>query len=152
LLIGPLAIATKQWGDLTMKLAQNIQSNPEELGAAANDYLYYSGYVAIAYLLAKGVAAAETSTQCEAVKQAKRATARFHFARLLPRCLMHQAAIEAGIATIPLTPDRSKLRPSKNRWKQSKRPDLVRAFFKAHSLNYTFLSVGDDICTEARAH
>ncbi len=100
-LIGPLAIATKQWGDLTMKLAQRVQTNPEELGAAANDYLYYSGYVAIAYLLAKGVAAAETSTQSEAFKQAKRDTASFYFARLLPRCLMHQAVIEAGIATVP---------------------------------------------------
>jgi alkylation response protein AidB-like acyl-CoA dehydrogenase len=100
-LIGPLAIATKQWGDLTMKLAQRVQANPEELGAAANDYLYYSGYVAIAYLLAKGVAAAETSTQSEAFKQAKRDTASFYFARLLPRCLMHQAVIEAGIATVP---------------------------------------------------
>ena len=100
-LIGPLAIATKQWGDLTMKLAQRVQTNPEELGAAANDYLFYSGYVAIAYLLAKGVAAAETSTQSEAFKQAKRDTASFYFARLLPRCLMHQAVIEAGIASVP---------------------------------------------------
>jgi alkylation response protein AidB-like acyl-CoA dehydrogenase len=100
-LIGPLATFTKQWGDLTMKLAQNIQANPEELGAAANDYLYYSGYVAIAYLLAKGVAAVETGSQSEAFKQAKRDTASFYFARLLPRCLMHQAAIEAGITTVP---------------------------------------------------
>ena len=100
-LIGPLAIATKQWGDLTMKLAQRVQTNPEELGAAANDYLFYSGYVAIAYLLANGVAAAETSTQSEAFKQAKRDTASFYFARLLPRCLMHQAVIEAGIASVP---------------------------------------------------
>ena len=100
-LIGPLAIATKQWGDLTMKLAQRVQTNPEELGAAANDYLFYSGYVAIAYLLAKGVAAAETSTQSEAFKQAKRDTASFYFARILPRTLMHKAALEAGVETLP---------------------------------------------------
>ncbi len=100
-LIGPLAVATKQWGDLTMKLAQNIQANPEELGAAANDYLYYSGYVAIAYLLAKSVAAAEAGAQSDAFKQAKRDTASFYFARLLPRCLTHQAAIEAGVASVP---------------------------------------------------
>ncbi|MEW5314973.1 MAG: hypothetical protein WDW38_006431 [Sanguina aurantia] len=64
-------------------------------------YLYYSGYVALAYLLARGVAAAETSTQSAAFKQAKRDTASFYFARLLPRCLMHQAAIESGIETLP---------------------------------------------------
>ena len=100
-LIGPLAVATKQWGDLTMQLAQSVQANPEELGAAANDYLYYSGYVTLAYLLARGVAAAETSTQSAAFKQAKHDTASFYFARLLPRCLMHKAAIDAGIETLP---------------------------------------------------
>jgi alkylation response protein AidB-like acyl-CoA dehydrogenase len=100
-LIGPLAIATKQWGDLTMQLAQRVQGNPEELGAAATDYLYYSGYVTLAYLWARSVAAAEASTHSAAFKQAKRDTAAFYFARILPRTLMHKAAIEAGVATLP---------------------------------------------------
>ena len=100
-LIGPLAIATKQWGDLTLQLAQRVQANPEELGAAATDYLYYSGYVTLAYLWARSVAAAEASTQSAAFKQAKRDTAHFYFARILPRCLTHHAAIEAGVDTLP---------------------------------------------------
>ena len=100
-LIGPLAIATKQWGDLTLQLAQRVQANPEELGAAANDYLYYSGYVSLAYLWARSVAAAEGSTQSAAFKQAKRDTANFYFTRILPRTLVHKAAIEAGVATLP---------------------------------------------------
>jgi hypothetical protein len=100
-LIGPLAIATKSWGDLTLQLAQRAQANPEELGAAANDYLYYSGYVTLAYLWARSVAAAEASTQSAAFKQAKRDTAAFYFARILPRTLMHKAAIEAGVNTLP---------------------------------------------------
>jgi alkylation response protein AidB-like acyl-CoA dehydrogenase len=100
-LIGPLAIATKQWGDLTLQLAQRVQANPEELGAAATDYLYYSGYVTLAYLWARSVAAAEASTQSVAFKQAKRDTAHFYFARILPRCLTHQAAIMAGVDTLP---------------------------------------------------
>jgi hypothetical protein len=100
-LIGPLAIATKQWGDLTLKLAQRVQANPEELGAAAVDYLWFSGYVTLAYFWARSVAAAEASTQSAAFKQAKRDTAAFYFARILPRTLMHQAAIEAGVATLP---------------------------------------------------
>ena len=99
-LIGPLAIATKQWGDLTLKLAQSVQANPEELGAAAVDYLWYSGYVTLAYFWARSVAAAEASSQSTAFKQAKRDTAAFYFARILPRTLVHQAAIEAGVATI----------------------------------------------------
>jgi hypothetical protein len=100
-LIAPLATAAKQWGELTLKLAQRIQSNPEELGAAANDYLYYSGYIALAYMWARHAAAAETSQQPEAFKQAKRDTARFYFSRILPRHVMHLAGIEAGLESIP---------------------------------------------------
>ncbi len=99
--IAPLAIATKNWGDLTLKLAQRVQVNPEELGAAAVDYLYYSGYVALAYMWARSLAAAATGTQSAAFKQAKQDTAKFYFARILPRCLTHQAAIEAGVDTLP---------------------------------------------------
>ena len=101
-LIGPLAIATREWSDLTVKLAQRAQANPEELGAAATDYLYYSGYVTLAYLWARSVAASEASHQSAAFKQAKRDTAAFYFARLLPRTLMHKAAIEAGVDTVPM--------------------------------------------------
>jgi alkylation response protein AidB-like acyl-CoA dehydrogenase len=99
--IAPLAIATKNWGDLTLQLAQRVQANPEELGAAATDYLFYSGYVTLAYLWARSAAATEASTQSAAFKQAKRDTASFYFARILPRTLMHKAAIEAGIDTLP---------------------------------------------------
>ncbi|SFR88537.1 hypothetical protein SAMN05216570_0294 [Dyella sp. OK004] len=100
-LIGPLAKATKEWSELTQKLAARVMSNPEELGAAALDYLYYSGYITLAYMWARSVAAAETSSQSAAFKQAKRDTANFYFARILPRCLMHKAAIEAGVETLP---------------------------------------------------
>ncbi|MFC5527243.1 acyl-CoA dehydrogenase C-terminal domain-containing protein [Rhodanobacter ginsengisoli] len=99
--IAPLAVATRNWSDLTLKLAERVQANPEELGAAATDYLYYSGYVALAYLWARSVAAAEAGTQSAAFKQAKRDTATFYFARILPRCLTHQAAIEAGVDSLP---------------------------------------------------
>ncbi|HXD35607.1 MAG TPA: acyl-CoA dehydrogenase C-terminal domain-containing protein [Rhodanobacter sp.] len=100
-LIGPLAVATKEWSDLTVSLAQRARANPEELGAAATDYLYYSGYVTLAYLWARSVAAAETGKQSAAFKQAKRDTAAFYFSRILPRTLAHKAAIEAGVASLP---------------------------------------------------
>jgi alkylation response protein AidB-like acyl-CoA dehydrogenase len=100
-LIGPLAVATKEWSDLTVSLAQRVQANPEELGAAATDYLYYSGYVTLAYLWARSVAAAETGTQSAAFKQAKRDTTAFYFARILPRTLVHKAAIESGVTALP---------------------------------------------------
>jgi len=99
--IAPLAIATRNWSDLTLKLAARVQANPEELGAAAVDYLYYSGYVALAYMWARSLAAITTGTQSAAFKQAKHDTAKFYFARILPRTLTHQAAIEAGVDTLP---------------------------------------------------
>ncbi|MGN2251140.1 acyl-CoA dehydrogenase C-terminal domain-containing protein [Frateuria sp. GZRe14] len=100
--IAPLSKAAREWQALTMALAERAQANPEELGAAAVDYLYYSGYIALAYMWARSVAAAEGSAQSAAFKQAKRDTARFYFARMLPRCAMHRAAIEAGVASIPV--------------------------------------------------
>jgi hypothetical protein len=100
-LIVPLATHTKEWADLTLALAQRVQANPEELGAAANDYLYYSGYIALAYMWARNLAALANSSQQEAFKQAKRDTAKFYFARILPRSLTHKAAIEAGVDTVP---------------------------------------------------
>jgi alkylation response protein AidB-like acyl-CoA dehydrogenase len=99
--IAPLAVATRNWSDLTLKLAARVQANPEELGAAAVDYLYYSGYVALAYMWARSVAASTAGTHGAAFTQAKRDTATFYFARILPRCLTHQAAIEAGVETLP---------------------------------------------------
>jgi alkylation response protein AidB-like acyl-CoA dehydrogenase len=99
--IGPLGALAKEWGELTMKLAQLIQTNPEELGAAANDYLYYSGYITLAYFWARAIAATEKSSQQAGFKQAKRDTAAFYFARILPRTHLHKAAIEAGVATLP---------------------------------------------------
>ncbi|RUL76821.1 acyl-CoA dehydrogenase C-terminal domain-containing protein [Dyella choica] len=99
--VGPLGVLAKEWGELTLKLAQRVQSNPEELGAAANDYLYYSGYITLAYFWARATAALEQGTQQPAFKQAKRDTAAFYFARILPRTHMHKAAIEAGIETLP---------------------------------------------------
>ncbi|HET8764960.1 MAG TPA: acyl-CoA dehydrogenase C-terminal domain-containing protein [Rhodanobacter sp.] len=98
--IVPLGAAVKQWGELTLALAGRVQANPEELGAAAVDYLWYSGYVTLAYFWARSVAAAEAGEHNADFKQAKRDTATFYFTRILPRTLAHKAAIEAGAATI----------------------------------------------------
>ncbi|MFX7359024.1 acyl-CoA dehydrogenase C-terminal domain-containing protein, partial [Acinetobacter baumannii] len=68
---------------MTQAIAQRAQANPEEIGAAAYDYLMYSGYVALAYWWARAVAAAEVSAHPDAFKAAKRETARFFYARIL---------------------------------------------------------------------
>ena len=94
--VGPLAEKAQEWQALTMAIARRAAGDPEEIGAAAHDYLFYSGYVVLAYWWARSVAAAENSAQPQAFKDAKRETARFYFARILPRTLAHLAAIESG--------------------------------------------------------
>jgi alkylation response protein AidB-like acyl-CoA dehydrogenase len=102
---GPLATAAKQWGELTLDIGQRATANPEEMGAAAYDYLFYSGYIALAYLWARSVAAADASKQSSDFKAAKRHTARFYFARILPRIHAHAAAIRSGAQTLVDMPD-----------------------------------------------
>ncbi|GAB2497982.1 acyl-CoA dehydrogenase C-terminal domain-containing protein [Pseudoxanthomonas sangjuensis] len=94
--IGPLHAKAAEWAQLTTGILQRAAQNPEEIGAASTDYLFYSGYVVLAYWWARSVAAAQASSQPEAFRQAKLETARFYFARMLPRTLAHKAAIEAG--------------------------------------------------------
>ncbi len=95
--IGPLASATKALSDLTMDIAKRAATNPDEMGAAAYDYLFFSGYVALAYFWAKSVVAAAARP---AIREAKLQTARFYFARILPRIGTHAAAIRAGASTL----------------------------------------------------
>ena len=102
--IGPLRAKAAEWGKLTLDTLQRAASNPEELGAASHDYLFYSGYVVLAYWWARSVAAADASDRPQAFKDAKRETARFYFARILPRTLAHKAAIESGAAPLMAMP------------------------------------------------
>jgi alkylation response protein AidB-like acyl-CoA dehydrogenase len=98
--IEPLRALAAEWQQLTLKVGQRAVSNPEEVGAAAYDYLFYSGYAALAYWWARSVAAAGASTQSGAFKAAKLETARFYFARILPRTRAHAAAIASGANTL----------------------------------------------------
>jgi len=98
--IDPLQQKAAEWAGLTKNILQRAAANPEEIGAASTDYLFYSGYVVLAYWWARSVAAADAYAHNDAFKQAKRETARFYFARILPRTLAHAAAIESGADTL----------------------------------------------------
>src|SRR4249919_3679683 len=98
--IAPLRAKAAEWLQLTMTVGQRAVADANEVGAAAYDYLFYSGYVTLAYWWARSVAAAEASAQSQAFKDAKRETARFYFARILPRTLAHAAAIGSGAAPL----------------------------------------------------
>ena len=98
--IAPLRQKSAEWAALTQGVLQRAADDPEEIGAASTDYLFYSGYVALAYWWARSVAAANASSHPDSFKQSKLETARFYFARVLPRTLTHAAAIESGAAPL----------------------------------------------------
>lgn len=103
--VGPLAKVAQEWAELTQEVAASAVKNPEEIGAAAIDYLYYSGYITLAYYWARIVIAAQNSKHGDDFKQAKLHTARFYYARILPRTLSHVAMIRAGSASLMDMPE-----------------------------------------------
>jgi hypothetical protein len=98
--VEPLAALNKEWGDMTMAIGMKAMQNPENAGAAAVDYLMYSGYVTMGYFWARmaKVAQEKLAAGNEAdFYDAKVKTARFYFKRLLPRTASHKLAIEGGL-------------------------------------------------------
>jgi alkylation response protein AidB-like acyl-CoA dehydrogenase len=51
--IEPLKAAKDEWLELSMKIGERAMENADEAGAAAVDYLMYSGYVTLAYFWAR---------------------------------------------------------------------------------------------------
>lgn len=99
--VEPLAALNKEWGDMTMAIGMKAMQNPEHAGAAAVDYLMYSGYVTMGYfwaLMAKTAQEKLAAGSGEAgFYDAKVKTARFYFKRILPRTASHKLAIEGGL-------------------------------------------------------
>ncbi|WP_196160016.1 acyl-CoA dehydrogenase C-terminal domain-containing protein [Reinekea sp. G2M2-21] len=94
----------KEWGEVTMQVGMKAMQNREEVGGAAVDYLMYSGYVTLAYywlLMAKTAQDALAAGTDEAdFYNAKIKTAKFYFARILPRTESHKTMMLAGVDTI----------------------------------------------------
>ncbi|MFT6153679.1 MAG: alkylation response protein AidB-like acyl-CoA dehydrogenase [Bermanella sp.] len=98
--VAQLTELNKEWGDITMKIGMSAMKDRNEVGSASVDYIMYSGYVTLAYLWAKMAKAAQVGlangTTEEDFYKAKLTTARFYFARILPRTKMHAASMVAG--------------------------------------------------------
>jgi len=92
--------ALEQWLALTDKIGEKAATNPDEVNAAAYDYLMYSGYVVLAYFWARSSVSAEQALQGNSDEasfyQAKQATAQFYFERLLPRTDSLEKTILSG--------------------------------------------------------
>ncbi len=99
--VTPLAEVNKEWGEVTMHVGLTAMENPEEVSAAAYDYIMYSGYVTLAYFWAR---AAEVATKnLEKDKrfyQSKLKTARFYFERVLPRTKSLAVTMKSGAKNV----------------------------------------------------
>ncbi|GAA5315649.1 MAG: phenylacyl-CoA dehydrogenase [Candidatus Pelagadaptatus aseana] len=90
----------QDWATMTQAIAEQAMANADEVGAASFDYLMYSGYTILAFFWAQAAELAlekiETGDDCDGFYQAKLETARFYYARLLPRAQSHRSAALAG--------------------------------------------------------
>ena len=99
--IDPLAEAVTDLTELTTDLLTKSQSDINELGASANDYLHVFGYTAMAFVWAKmaQVSLLQQESNGESgvdFYQSKLHTARYFFTRLLPRRLSLIASAKSG--------------------------------------------------------
>ncbi|WP_024696052.1 acyl-CoA dehydrogenase C-terminal domain-containing protein [Pseudomonas syringae] len=92
----PLAVALDMLDELTHWVLDRSRTNPNEIGAASVEYLHLFGYTAYAYMWAMMAKAAVGKEAQEDFYVSKLGTARFYFARLLPRIHSLNASVRAG--------------------------------------------------------
>ncbi|MUT71102.1 acyl-CoA dehydrogenase C-terminal domain-containing protein [Stutzerimonas frequens] len=92
----PLKAALDNLDELTAWVIDQAKANPNEIGAASVEYLHVFGYTAYAYMWARMAAVALAKQGEGNFYQSKLGTARFYFARLLPRIHSLTASVKAG--------------------------------------------------------
>ncbi|HLD68861.1 MAG TPA: acyl-CoA dehydrogenase C-terminal domain-containing protein [Pseudomonas sp.] len=107
-MVAQLAGLNVQWGEMTQQVGLAAMQNPDEVGAAALDYLMYSGYIVLGYCWLRMALVAQEKLASgsgeAAYYQTKLATCEFYFKRLLPRTAAHLAAVQAGSACLMQLP------------------------------------------------
>ncbi|SFW47664.1 Acyl-CoA dehydrogenase [Pseudomonas sp. NFACC19-2] len=98
----PLAAAVQNLDELTAWVLDRAKSNPNEIGAASVEYLHVFGYTAYAYMWALMARAALGKEGQDEFYASKLGTARFYFARLLPRIHSLSASVKAGSESLYL--------------------------------------------------
>ena len=98
----PLQAAIENLDELTAWLIEQAKTNPNEIGAASVEYLQVFGYTAYAYMWALMAGAAQGKEQEDDFYASKMGTARFFFARLLPRTQSLSSSVKAGSESLYL--------------------------------------------------
>jgi alkylation response protein AidB-like acyl-CoA dehydrogenase len=97
--VEPLADIGGKLTRLSGEIGAKAMQNPEEAGAASTAYLRVLGHTIYAYLWAR-MARIALDKQGESFYDAKLATARFYFARLLPETAWHIRAARSGADSV----------------------------------------------------
>ena len=107
--VAALASTGKRLEGLTMHVAGAAMKNPDEADAAAFEYLMFMGYFVLGFMWARMARTALDALGSGAAEkefyEAKIQTARFYFARILPRTESLALCVEAGGATLMAMPD-----------------------------------------------
>jgi len=98
----PLAAAVQNLDELTAWVLDRAKGNPNEIGAASVEYLHVFGYTTYAYMWALMARAALGKEGQDEFYASKLGTARFYFARLLPRIHSLSASVRAGSESLYL--------------------------------------------------
>ncbi len=100
----PLRKALWEWQYLTLRMMAASAKNKDMVGSASVDYLMYSGYVVLAYMWARSAMVAgqklEAGEGDPEFYKAKLDTARFYYAKLLPRTRSLKTTVLNGPDTL----------------------------------------------------
>jgi len=97
---------SQEWPQLAQQIGMKALQDHEEVGAAAYDFMMYSGYITLAYFWLKmaNTAASHLTNDNNDFDpnflSAKIKTAQFYFEKLLPRTLTHKSSMLAGKSTV----------------------------------------------------
>jgi alkylation response protein AidB-like acyl-CoA dehydrogenase len=99
--VNPLADLGDKVNKLTQEIGMKAFGNPDEVGAAAVDYLRVVGHMTFAYFFAQAAKIALAKKDSgDPFYTAKLATARFYFAKLLPETATLIRTCRAGLAPL----------------------------------------------------
>ena len=107
--VKPLRALKDEWAEVSMKIGEAAMGDANEAGAAAVDYIMYSGYITLAYFWARMAVVAQekiaASSEDVSFYEAKILTARFYFERLLPRTESLKVTMLAGAGNLMDMPE-----------------------------------------------
>jgi hypothetical protein len=105
--LAPVKTALGQLQQATMWLMQHAMRNPDNAGAAANDYMHLFGLTALGYMwarIAKAALARQAKGTSNEALDSKLALAKFFSARMLPEAGAHLARLSSGAETLMAMP------------------------------------------------